>query len=226
MRRGGIIGEIAGGRESENLYSLYPQGTAGGSHVHKRFFKRGICPASIEVVIFVAKDGTARGGARVGAGRKGKALKDKLIEDGRASVMTVPDDVEAVEMPPVKDYMKETQRDGKPLGAEDIYTDTWKWLEKVGCAAFVNPLLIEQYSMTVARWIQCEKAISEFGMIGKHPTTGAPMASPYVSMSRDYQKQINQVWYEIYQIVKENCAGDYTEKSEDPMENLLARRKG
>ena len=174
----------------------------------------------------MAKDGTARGGARVGAGRKSKALREKLIEGRDAQVMQIPADMEAVEMPPVKEYMKEGQRDGKPLGAEDIYTDTWKWLEKVGCAAFVNPLLIEQYSMTVARWIQCEKAISEFGMIGKHPTTGAPMASPYVSMSRDYQKQINQVWYEIYQIVKENCAGDYSEKSEDPMENLLAKRKG
>ena len=111
----------------------------------------------------MAKDGTARGGARVGAGRKSKALTEKLIEGRDAQVMQIPADMEAVEMPPVKEYMKEDQRDGKPLGAEDIYTDTWKWLEKVGCAAFVNPLLIEQYSMTVARWIQCEKAISEFG---------------------------------------------------------------
>jgi len=174
----------------------------------------------------MAKDGTARGGARVGAGRKSKALTEKLIEGRDAQVMQIPADMEAVEMPPVKEYMKDAQRDGKPLGAEDIYKDTWEWLKKVGCAAIVNPLLIEQYSMTVARWIQCEKAISEFGMIGKHPTTGAPMASPYVSMSRDYQKQINQVWFEIYQIVKENCAGDYSEKFEDPMENLLAKRKG
>lgn len=195
--------------------------------MHFLVFKRGIWPPVMDRQVRVmAKDGTARGGARVGAGRKSKALTEKLIEGRDAQVMQIPADMEAVEMPPVKEYMKEDQRDGKPLGAEDIYKDTWEWLKKVGCAAIVNPLLIEQYSMTVARWIQCEKAISEFGMIGKHPTTGAPMASPYVSMSRDYQKQINQVWYEIYQIVKENCAGDYSEKSEDPMENLLAKRKG
>ena len=173
----------------------------------------------------MAKDGTARGGARVGAGRKSKALKDKLVEEGKAVVMTIPTDIKAVEMPPIKDYMKEPQRDGKPLGAEEIFNDVWQWLEKLGCAALINPLLIEQYSMTVARWIQCENAVSQYGMIGKHPTTGAPMASPYVTMSRDYQKQINQVWYEIYQIVKENCAGDYSEKSEDPMENLLQFRE-
>ena len=175
----------------------------------------------------MAKDGTARGGARVGAGRKGKALTDKLIEGREAKVIQMPEaEPEAVEMPPIKDYMVQEQRDGKPLGADDIFKDIWHWLEKVGCASIINPFLVEQYSMTVARWIQCEKAISEFGMIGKHPTTGAPMSSPYVSMSKDYQKQINQVWFEIYQVVKENCAGDYSEKSEDPMENLLAYRKG
>lgn len=174
----------------------------------------------------MAKDGTARGGARMGAGRKSKSLKDKLIEDGMATVLQVPDDIEAVEMPPIKEYLMQDQRDGQPLGADEIFKDIWKWLEKVGCASFVNPFLIEQYSMTVARWIQCEKAISEYGPIGKHPTTGAPMQSPYVSMAKDYQKQINQVWFEIYQIVKENCAGDYSEKSEDPMENLLKKRKG
>ena len=175
----------------------------------------------------MAKDGTARGGARVGAGRKGKALTDKLIEGREAKVIMPPEvEPEAVEMPPVKDYMKDAQKDGKPLDAEDVYKDTWEWLKKVGCASIINPLLIEQYAMTVARWMQCEKAISEFGMIGKHPTTGAPMASPYVTMRNEYQKQMNQVWCQIYQIVKENCVGDYSEKSEDPMENLLARRKG
>jgi hypothetical protein len=52
--------------------------------------------------------------------------------------------------------------------------------------------------------------------VDKFPLTGTGMI-----LSRDYQKQINQVWYQIYQVVKENCAGDYSEKSEDPMENLL-----
>ena len=195
--------------------------------MHFLVFKRGIYPFVRFEVRVMAKDGTARGGARVGAGRKGKALTDKLIEGREAKVIMPPEtEPEAVEMPPVKDYMKDAQRDGKPLDAEDVYKDTWEWLKKVGCASIINPLLIEQYAMTVARWIQCEKAISEFGMIGKHPTTGAPMASPYVTMRNEYQKQINQVWCQIYQIVKENCAGDYSEKSEDPMENLLARRKG
>jgi ribosomal protein S3AE len=82
--------------------------------------------------------------------------------------------------------------------------------------------------MTVARWIQCEEAISEYGFIAKHPTTNAAIASPYVSMSQNYMKQVNQLWYQIYQIVKENCLTDYGGQTpqDDAMERLLRARKG
>ena len=77
--------------------------------------------------------------------------------------------------------------------------------------------------MSVARWIQCEIAISEYGFLAKHPTTGAAIASPYVSMSREYMKQVNQCWYQIFQIVKENCTSDFQGPSpqDDLMERLL-----
>lgn len=70
----------------------------------------------------------------------------------------------------------------------------------------VSLQLIEQYSMSVARWIQLEQLISRTGFVGKHPTTGAAIASPIVSMSQAYLKQANQLWYQIYQIVQENCS--------------------
>ena len=175
--------------------------------------------------MIMARDGTMRGGARVGAGKKKKPLADKVREGKTATVIVEPPEMQGVDMPPVKDFMTEDQRDGDPLDADKIYKETWEWLDKHGCASQVNAQLIEQYSMMVARWIQCEHAISKFGMLGKHPTTGAPMASPYVSMAKDYMKQINQTWYQIYQVVKDNCAGDYSEMSEDPMENLLKFRK-
>ena len=92
----------------------------------------------------------------------------------------------------------------------------------------VNNQLIEQYAMSVSRWIQCEEAISEFGFLAKHPTTGNAIASPYVAMSQTYMKQVNQVWYQIYQIVKENCSTEYGESTpqDDLMERLLRARKG
>ena len=131
-------------------------------------------------------------------------------------------------MPAVKDYLKATQKNGKDLCAEDIYIETYKWLKDRSCEMLVNNQLIEQYAMSVARWIQCEEAISEFGYLAKHPTTGAAIASPYVSMSQSYMKQTNYCWMQIYQIVKENCSVEFTGNTpqDDVMERLLRARKG
>jgi hypothetical protein len=88
----------------------------------------------------------------------------------------------------------------------------------------VSTQLVEQYAMSVSRWIQCEECISEFGFLAKHPTTGNAIASPYVSMSQQYMKQVNQVWY---QIVKENCSVEWqgATPQDDVMERLLNTRR-
>ena len=143
----------------------------------------------------------------------------------------LPENVEELtgeDMPEPKEYMKQQQRNGKDFCAEDVYKETWEWLKGRGCEKLVNPQLVSQYAMTVARWIQCEEAISEYGFIAKHPTTNAAIASPYVSMSQNYMKQVNQLWYQIYQIVKENCLTDYGGQTpqDDAMERLLRARKG
>ena len=115
-----------------------------------------------------------RGGQRVGAGRKSKALVYK-IADGRldgAMVLPEPAEIEGADVPPVKEYLRAAQKNGKDLCAEEVYRDTWNWLKARGCEMLVNNQLIEQYAMSVSRWIQCEEAISEFGFLAKHPTTG------------------------------------------------------
>lgn len=82
--------------------------------------------------------------------------------------------------------------------------------------------------MSAARWIQCEEAVTEWGFLTKHPTTGNAIQSPYVAMSQSYMSQTNHLWDEIYQIVKDNCPSEY--KGESPqdniMERLLRRRDG
>jgi hypothetical protein len=47
-------------------------------------------------------------------------------------------------------------------------------------------------------------------------------------MSQTYMSQTNRLWYEIYQIVKENCATGYTGETpqDDVMERLLTARRG
>ena len=82
------------------------------------------------------------------------------------------------DMPPIKTYLKQKQKNGKVLVAEEIYTETWEYLQKRGCTEIVSPQLADQYAMSVSRWIQCEESISEFGLLAKHPTTGNAIASP------------------------------------------------
>ena len=176
----------------------------------------------------MAKDGTQRGGARVGAGRKSKALTDKINEGLSASVMNFPetDALVGEDVPPVKDFMKANQKNGKDFLAEEIYKETYEWLKARGCEKAVYSELVTQYAMSVSRWIQCEEAVSEYGFLAKHPTTGNAIASPYVSMSQSYMKQVNQIWYQIFQVVRENCSSDFSGTPiDDTMEKLLTAGK-
>lgn len=181
----------------------------------------------------MARDGTARGGPRAGSGRKFKALTEK-IESGnpggrKLKVMELPDtpELKGEDVPDPKDYLSAKQKNGSDLGADEVFKETWLWLKERGCEKLVSTQLIGQYAMSVARWLQCEQAISEYGFLAKHPTTGAACASPYVAMSQQYMKQVNQVWFQIFQIVKENCSVEFQgTPQDDMMERLLRSRKG
>lgn len=180
----------------------------------------------------MAKDGTVRGGARAGAGRKSKALTNKIIEgkaqlDNGAIILPEPTSIEGVDMPPIKDFLKAKQKNGKDMCAEEVYKSTFLWLKKRRCEKLVSTQLLEQYAMSVSRWVQCEEAISEFGFLAKHPTTGNAMQSPYVAMSQNYMKQVNQICFQIYQVVKDNCSADIggANPQDDLMERLLQTRR-
>lgn len=182
----------------------------------------------------MAKDGTNRGGARPGAGRKKKPLAEKIANGNPGNrpltvlnFESVPD-LEGVDMPKPSDMLSAKQRDGKDLQAADIYEITWKWLEERKCAKLVSPQLLERYAMCAARWVQCEEAITSYGLLGKHPTCNTPIVSPFVNMSHSYMGQANRLWNEIFQIVKENCSSEYSgeDPQDDLMERLLRARRG
>lgn len=182
----------------------------------------------------MAKDGTNRGGARPGAGAKKKALSEKIAEGnpgGRKLTViefTNTADLEGQEMPEPTKMLEAIQKDGKALVAGEIFKNTWMWLNERGCASLVSPQLLERYAMSVARWIQCEEAVTEYGFLAKHPTTGNAIQSPYVAMGQNYMTQTNRLWFEIFQIVKENSTGEYkgANPQDDMMERLLSARKG
>lgn len=86
--------------------------------------------------------------------------------------------------------------------------------------------LIDRYAMAVARNIQCEQAITKYGMLSKHPTTGKPIQSPYVAMAQTYSNEADRLWMAIFQVVKDNCAAEYNKPTpaDDAMEMLLQAR--
>ena len=190
----------------------------------------------------MSRDGTNRGGRRVRAGAKPRSLADKVASGKPAKILELYDfqpetvleadelpdvnDLTGEDMPPPSEYLSARQKDGKPLGADALYAETWRWLRERGCEKFISPRLIEAYAQAFARYIQCEDAISTYGLLGKHPTTGGAIASPFVAMSQSYQKQANLVWYEIFDIVKQNCTTAFTGNPQDDiMEALLSGRK-
>ncbi len=174
----------------------------------------------------MAKDGTARGGARSGSGRKAKPVALKIIEgkttetSGRTAANL------GFEIPETKDFLKRPQNGNRAFRAKEIHDEVWRWIGLHGCMDAVSPQLVDQYSMTAARWLQCEEAISECGLLAAHPTTGNAIASPYVTMSREYMRQMLQIWYQINQVIKESCSVNdlgIPSPQDSMMEKLLSK---
>ena len=161
----------------------------------------------------MSKDGTNRGGPRPGSGRKAKAVSEKLANGNpggrKLSVIDFGNEavkLDGADMPPVKEYLRKKQKDGSVTCAEEIFKETWEWLRG---------------------WVQCEEAVSDYGFLAKKPT-GTVVSSPYVTMGREYMKQANAAWYQIFQIVKENCSVELSGPTpqDDVMERLLRAREG
>ena len=190
----------------------------------------------------MARDGTNRGGRRVKAGDKPMSAAEKVQKGMNVNILNndipvySPTELDAVDLPEgavlegvnipkPSAYLSARQKNGEPLGADKIYEETWKWLKNRNCENLVNPRQIETYAQAFARYIQCEDAISTYGLLGKHPTTGGVIASPFVQMSQQYQKTANLCWYEIFDIVKQNCTTPFEDNPNDTMELLLRRKR-
>ena len=87
---------------------------------------------------------------------------------------------------------------------KEVLKDTLKWLDSRGMKNAVSMQMVEQYAFSVARWIHLERLISKYGYIAKHPTTGAPIQSPYVAMAQSYMKQVIAIRSEINLQLKES----------------------
>ena len=168
----------------------------------------------------MAKDGTMRGGMRIGAGRKKNPAKKKR-EKGRGE--TSFQDFSQFYNPML--YLGSEEKAASEISVIEIYSKISDWLKKYGCENLVDDFLIEQYAISIERWHQCEHKISQFGLTGKHPTTGGEMASVYVKMSQDYLKIMSQLRAQIYQIIKDGDGENSSGGDNDGMEILLRTRR-
>ena len=166
-------------------------------------------------------------------GRPKKPLAEKVLEGntGRRPITVInfpAADLQGADMPPPKEYLAERQKDGESTIAAEVYENTWNWLKARECAQLIPSEILEHYSHTVGRWVQLERAITQYGFLGKHPTTGAPIPSPFVTIAHTYMKQANSLWATIFQTVKENCASPFegSNPQDDVMEHLLRSRRG
>ena len=92
-----------------------------------------------------------------------------VLKTSELSAVDLPEGavLEGMDMPKPSDYLSARQKNGVPLGADEIYKETWLWLKERNCERLVNPRLIETYSQAMARYIQCEEATSTYGLLGE-----------------------------------------------------------
>ncbi len=114
----------------------------------------------------MAKDGTMRGGARAGSGRKPKALSEKSAVGSASGLKTVSgrkktsktsgkklsniklsENTENAQCPEIKGYMTEKQKCGEEILAAEVFEETWKWLKERGCDKAVSVQLVRNYAM-------------------------------------------------------------------------------
>jgi len=94
-------------------------------------------------------------------------------------------------------YLTAAQHGQKSFFAAEVHEKVLLWLRKFRCEALVEPHIVELYALYSARWIMCEEAISEYGLLAKHPTTRQPIATPYAAMSQNYAKQAAALWTQM-----------------------------
>lgn len=176
----------------------------------------------------------AKGGRRIGAGRKSKGLSDKLSDgrtsgNGRVGALTVLEHAQAWSEPegqppkpprPSKVLNDLQPKEVKAMAAK-VYKDAWLWLNERNCAEFVPQSRLEFYALAVARRAQAERQLNTEGFTVMDDN-GNVKANPLVSVSTDYRRAADSAWAEIFQIVKENSSVGYADSPhDDAMERLL-----
>ena len=162
----------------------------------------------------------SRGGKRPGAGRKPKALVDKLADGnvGHRPIKVLKFGDKNGGRPECPDYLKnKNNRSGEFPSAEEVWNMVLDWLETTGCVHLIPPDYIAEYTLLKVRWIEAEARIDMAGFLSKHPITGQPITSPLIKSGIEYLKAANAAWDKIWKIVAQNCETEFRNDTPDDM---------
>ena len=164
-----------------------------------------------------------RGGKRPGAGRKPKALVDKLADGnvGHRPIKVLEFSGEKAVRPECPEYLKvKNNLSGEFPSAEDIFKLVVDWLESTGCVHLIPPDYIAEYTLLKVRWLEAEARVDRSGFLAKHPVTKQPITNPVIKAGIEYLKAANAAWDKIWKIVAQNSETDF--RAENPNETVMA----
>lgn len=164
-----------------------------------------------------------RGGRREGAGRKPKALVDKIADGnvGHRPIKVLKFGDKAGGRPKCPPYLRDKvdKSDNYP-NAEEIWNQVVDWLETTGCVHLIPPDYIAEYALLKVRWLEAEARIDMTGFLSKHPVTSKPITSPFVKTGIEYLKAADTAWQKIWRIVAQNSESEF--RIDTPNDNMMA----
>jgi hypothetical protein len=165
-----------------------------------------------------------KGGARPGAGRKPKALCDKIAEKNpghRPHKVLEFEGERRAGRPECPAYLREKpNKSGSYPNAEEVFTQVVDWLETTGCLHLIPPDYIAEYTLLKVRWLETEARTDFVGFLGKHPINGAPTSSPIIKAGIEYLKAAQVSWEKIWRIVAQNSEKNF--RFDDPNTSVMS----
>lgn len=158
-----------------------------------------------------------KGGHRTNAGRKPKALTEKLLDGnpGRRDIKVnkfKPYCFEAnnaknhINLPEYIDMVSKEGGDTLPKAGE-IYCFIAEFLKSSGCEHLIADFLLEDFAFLRRAYLECEYMNKKMGRIASQKR------SPYVVMAIDYHKEMMSVYSQIWNVISKNSEANYESKN-------------
>ena len=165
-----------------------------------------------------------RGGARPGAGRKPKALSQRLVEGNRGHRPMKQVQLKGAEKngkrpkPPLFLEISTQNNANKYGSAVDFFEEIVDWLEPTGCMHLIPPTLIAQFALAKYFLLDVGDLVGRMGVInykskgrGRSGGTGGGSGgadeleiTAAAKGFSEYLKNVTDSWNQIYTIVRDN----------------------